>query len=176
MSVLNFPATADLLLLYPGESLMDQISLWTPRHPERQVATSFERSLPKIRTLLRNAGAAMVDATEDPSQATDAFLQAVARLGAGDVAMYTEVLHEGLELFARVRGSLFLLGPLFDEQWEEFLERWLRTKGTSPASWSRAAQRLRPLRSLDYGERRRKRFINRFRVRLDWPITDCDFN
>ncbi|KKK48616.1 hypothetical protein LCGC14_3143320, partial [marine sediment metagenome] len=45
----------------------------------RQDEGSFERSLPEIRKLLRVSSTVLVDATEDPSQATDAFLQAVAR-------------------------------------------------------------------------------------------------
>lgn len=169
MSVLHFPATADVLLFYPGGSLNDQIGLWSSRHPERQVETSFERSLPKIRKLLRKTGAAMVDATEDPGQATDALLQAVARLGAKTVAMYTETMHDGLELFVRVRGSLFLLGPLFDEQWQGFFERLLRENNVLPA-----ARNMRPPRSLrrplpERREGQRQLFINRF-SNLDWPI------
>ena len=72
---------ADILLLYPDPSLQAQIGLWASRHPERQVATSRERSLPEIRRLLGRSGAALIDATGDPSRATDAFLQGVAQSG-----------------------------------------------------------------------------------------------
>ena len=113
--------------------MKDQIDLWAVRHPEWHVERSCERSLPEIRRLLRSADAAMVDATQDSSQAVDAFLQAVARLGAGAVALYTETTHHGLEVFARLRGSLFLLGPLFDDQWEDVFQRLLCMQRALPA-------------------------------------------
>jgi hypothetical protein len=122
------PVTADLLLLYPAESLKKQISRWALQHPERQVDVSFERSLAKIRHLLRYTDATLLDATHDPAMATEAFLQAVACLGADAVAVYTETLHDDLELFVRLRGVPFFLGPLFDEQWEEFFEQIVRAK------------------------------------------------
>ena len=174
MSVLQLPVTADVLLLYPGDSLKDQIGLWALRRPGRQVDMSFERLLPEIRELLRHASAAMVDATEDPSQATDALLQAVARLGANAVAVYTETTHDGLELFVRMRGSLFLLGPLVDEQWDELFERLLDTKETLSASWGPVAHRPLPLPPLDRVEKRRTRFIRRCRASRDWPMTDIE--
>ena len=174
MSVLHLPVTSDVLLLYPGESLKDQIDVWTLRHPDRQVVTSFVRSLPEIRRLLRYAGASLVDATEDPAQATDAFLQAVARLGARAVTMYSETMHEGLELFARMQGSLFLAGPLFDEQWEDLFERLLRARAPM-RDWP-APVRQRPLllHLLDRASRRSGRFSNHFRSGFDWR--SADFN
>lgn len=172
MSVLHLPDTADILLLFPGESLLGQISLWSRRHPERQVQASFERSLPEIRSLLRHAGASLVDATEDPGMATDAFLQAVTRLGADAVTMYTEVMHDDLELFVRVRGSLFLQGPLFDEQWEEYFDRLLRNKWAPPAVRSLASRQQLPARLRERLRRQRERFMNRFRTGLEWPLTD----
>lgn len=124
MSLLSFSATADVLLLYPRDSLKDQIGIWAGRHADRLVEASFERSLPEIRRLLRRAESVIVDATEDSARAAEAFLQAVARLGSGSVAVYTDAQDEGLELFVRVRGSLFVLGPFFEGQWEEFFEGW----------------------------------------------------
>jgi len=165
VGVLYVPAIADVLLLYPADSLKDQIGLWSMRHPERQVEASFERSLPEIRKLLRGAASAMVDATADPAQATDAFLQAVARLGANAVTMYTESMHDGLELFARMRGSLFLLGPLWDEQWEELFDRLLCTTNRPAAApklpW------LCPAPPRGVGLTPRQRFTNRFGANFD---------
>jgi hypothetical protein len=119
---------ADVLLLYPKESLIDQIDLWSQRHPERCVKTSIERSLPRIRSLLHCVDMVTIDATYNPSQATDALLQAMMCLGASKVAMYTEVMHDGLELFIRTHGSLFFLGPLFAEQWEGVFKHRLRAE------------------------------------------------
>ena len=73
VNTIDFPAAANILLLYPGESLRNQIGLWASRCFDRRVDVSFERSLPEIRSLLPYADMVVVDATEDPSQATDAF-------------------------------------------------------------------------------------------------------
>jgi len=163
VNVLQIPKTADVLLLYPGHSLKDQITCWSARHPKRQAELSFERSLPRIRALLKRATTVLVDATEDPSQATDAFLQAVARLGAGAVAMYTETMHDDLELFVRMRGSLFLAGPLWNEQWEDYFERQLRNKITAS-----------PLDSVRFDLRawQQSRFSNRFQEGIDLSSND----
>lgn len=145
MSVTCRSATADVLLLYPGDSLRDQIGLWAVRHPEQRVAVSFERSLPKMRRLLNRVGATLVDATKDPSMAADAFLQAAARLGAGAVAVYTEVRHDDIELFVRLRGAPFLLGPLFDQQWEDHLDSLFHASRRSPIVRALPPQRLSAL-------------------------------
>ncbi len=65
---------------------------------------------------------AVIDASEDPAQAVDVFLQAVGMLGIGAVAVYVEKTHEDLELFVRMMGALLLLGPMSMEEWESFLD------------------------------------------------------
>ena len=135
MSAIRHPATADLLLLYPGESLKEQISRWALQHPERQVNVSFEQSLPGIRRLLRHADATLLDATQDPSMAIEAFLQAVSCLGTDAVTVYAETLHDGLEFFVRLRGVPFLLGPLCDEQWDAFFEHIMRANCVEWPLW-----------------------------------------
>jgi hypothetical protein len=173
MSLLHLPATTDILLLYPGQSLLDQVDLWAAQHPERQLEVSRERSLPEIRDLLRHSGAAVADATEDPAQATDAFLQAVTRLGRSAVAMYTEVMHDDLELFVRMQGSLFLLGPLYEEQWEELFERLMRVHVVVPRLPASTPQRL-VAGSAKRGVRRQPPFINRLGAAMDWPRGDVN--
>jgi hypothetical protein len=127
-----------------------------------------------LRMLLRYAGTALVDATENPGRAREVFLRAVARLGAGAVVVYTETMHDALEVFVRLRGSLFLLGPLFDEQWEEYFARLLRTRRVAPLAPIPARQRARFARSLDYRERQRAWWINRFRAGLNGPMSDMN--
>jgi len=160
VNVLQTKKTADVLLLYPGDSLKEQITCWSGQHPERQAELSSERSLPKIRALLHRATTVLIDATSDPCMATDAFLQAIARLGAGAVAVYTEKMHDDLELFVRMHGSLFLLGPLWNEQWEDYFARQLPSDVPNPA--------------LDVPpfDIHAWRLVNRFRKGLDWPLTD----
>lgn len=132
VNTIHLPNTANVLLLYPGKSLKSQIDLWAFGCSERQVDVSFEQSLPAIRRLVRRANAVLVDATEDPSQATDAFLQATAQLGTASVAMYTETAHEGLEVFVRIQGSLFFLGPLLANNWDGFFEQLSEGKAGPP--------------------------------------------
>ena len=171
MSILHLPSTADVLLLYPGDSLRDQIRSWSQQHPWRQVETSFERSLPEIRKLLRVSSTVLVDATDDPSQATDAFLQAIARLGSHAVAMYSEETPDGLELFVRLHGPLFILGPLFAHQWAEFFELFLENENARPAGPALEQPRLPPPLWLDREAMLRQWFAYRFRGSLDRPIT-----
>lgn len=117
----HYLTTTDVLLLYPGESLTSQGDFWASRHPSRNVASSFERSLPELRRLLHGASAVIIDATDDHAQAIDAFLQAIKQLGPGAVTVYTEIMHDGLELFVRTHGSLVMLGPSFDGHWPKVL-------------------------------------------------------
>ena len=67
----------------------------------------------------------LVDASDDHAQAIELFSQSVARLGSRRVAVYTERMHEGLELFVRTQGAWLLLGPLNNRQWEEFFSSML---------------------------------------------------
>lgn len=172
MSVLHLPVSADVLLFYPGRSLGDQLGPWAARHTDRLIEMCFERSLPEIREALKNVGIVVIDATEDPAQATDAFLQAVARLGANAVMMYTERMHDDLEMFARVHGSLFVLGPLFEYQWDELIGRMLGVKDRQLGIQRAAHKRRHTVASIGRKERFRSRFANRFRARLDWPFSD----
>ena len=174
MSILRRLDAADVLLLYPGDSLQDQIGFWSQRHLEWRLDMSFERSLPKIRTLLRRADVALVDATQDPATATEAFLQAVARLGTAAVAMYTESMHDDLEVFVRVHGSMFLLGPLADRQWEELFERVSRTRKTLPGGRVPPRRRVPPSAVRERFQNRREQLVRRFYAGIDWPAADMD--
>ena len=115
-------AVHEVALVYPSESLSRQIATWARRRTDCIVAPVFVRSLPEIRRAVRHVDAVIVDATEDYVQAVDAFSQAAACLGAHATTVYAERMHEGLELFVRMRGSLLLFGPLSDVQWEDFLD------------------------------------------------------
>ncbi len=126
-----------IAVFYPGNSLMHQVSNWAIRHPAYDFALSFAQSLHEIRGVLRDTVVSIVDATEDPMRAMTAFTQAIAKLEADRVAVYTESMHEGLELFVRVRGAPLLLGPMSDAPWEAQLERMLKS-----------AARVRPCSSL----------------------------
>jgi hypothetical protein len=124
-------STGEIVVFYPGDSLRQQIAGWKRRHPEYTVEVSLAKSLPRIRSMLRRAGAVLFDATADPARATDAFSQAVARLGPSGVAVYTETMHPWLELFVRTRGALLLLGPMSEAHWDGLFEGMLCSRGTA---------------------------------------------
>jgi hypothetical protein len=81
--------------------------------------------LPEIRAVLARADVALIDATEDQFHAAEAFAEAAESLGAGAAAVYTERMHDGLELFVRSRGAQLLLGPLAEAEWDGFFARTL---------------------------------------------------
>ncbi len=119
----------EIAVFYPGNSLMHQVSNCAIRHPAYDFALSFAQSLHEIRSVLRCTVITIVDATEDPLRAMAAFTQALTALEADRVAVYTETMHEGLELFVRVRGASLLLGPMSDAPWEDQLEKMLESAG-----------------------------------------------
>jgi hypothetical protein len=70
---------------------------------------------------LRSAALTVIDATEDPARASDAFLQSINVLGAESVAVYTEKMYADLELLVRILGTPLFLGPMTSEEWENYL-------------------------------------------------------
>jgi hypothetical protein len=111
-----------IVLFYPDRLLTNQIRQWAERHGGCRTAVSFERTLPGIRKRLRRAELAVINATDNPEQASDAFLQSVGVLNADSVAVYTEKTHEGLEMLVRSLGAPLLLGPMNMEDWEDYLD------------------------------------------------------
>jgi hypothetical protein len=115
-------STSGIVLFYPNRLLTNQVFDWADRHGGCKTSVAFERTLPGIRKCLRRCELAVINATDDPSQASDAFLQAVSILKCDSVAVYTEKMHEGLELFVRTLGAPLLLGPMNFEEVEDYLE------------------------------------------------------
>jgi hypothetical protein len=119
---ISIQAASGIVLFYPGSLLSGQIHDWAEQHGGCRAAVSFERTLPGIRRWARRAALAIIDASSDPAQGTDAFLQSVSTLTSEAVAVYTEKMHDGLELLVRSFGAPLLLGPMSMGEWEEFLE------------------------------------------------------
>ncbi len=129
---------AEIVVFYPCGSLRRQIASWARKHPDCRIETALGRSAREIGDAVRGAEMALLDATQDHAQAIDAFSQALAGLGAEGTAVYTEQMHEGLELFVRRQGTPLLFGPLDERQWEGFFER-ARPRRQRRHSWRRAA-------------------------------------
>jgi len=114
---------------YPTGSLFRQVALWAHKHKDCGIEPFFGRSALEIRRSLNGADMVLVDASDDHAQAIELFSQSVARLGSRRVAVYTERMHEGLELFVRTQGAWLLMGPLDGRQWEEFFSSMLPPAG-----------------------------------------------
>jgi len=106
------------------------MAAWARDRVDCCVEPVFDRSALEIRQSLSGAEMALVDASDDHAQAIELFAQAVARLGSHRVAVYTERIHQGLELFVRRQGSWLLLGPLDNQQWEAFFSSMLPRAGS----------------------------------------------
>jgi len=128
---------AEIALFYACDSLARQIANWVRKRPGCTVRCSVARLLPEIRAVLERADVALIDATEDHAQAADTFSHAASQLGPCATAMYTERMHDGLELLVRSQGAQLLLGPLADAEWEGFFDRTMRAgRGRS---WDKVA-------------------------------------
>jgi hypothetical protein len=101
------------------------MALWARLHEDCGIEPVLGRSAWEIRRSLVGAKRVLVDASDDHAQAIELFSQSIARLGSRHVAVYTERMHEGLELFVRRQGAWLLLGPLTTQQWEEFFSSML---------------------------------------------------
>ena len=85
------------------------------------------------------------------------------------MTMYTEVTHRELELLVRVRGSLFLLGPLWAEKWDDFFDWSLAKEKTAALVQMPAGQRWRRWRNAA-GECRT--LVHRVRNDRHWPSSE----
>lgn len=137
----NLKSTPQIVLFYPSPSLRGQLQGWSDKHGGRQLQISFERSLAGIRSLVHRVDFVLVDATDDPSQASDAYFQIFNALGPESMAVYTEIVHDGLEILVRRLGVTLLLGPMSVSEWDDFFtHKFPRTiplpsaQGTSPSS------------------------------------------
>ena len=117
----RFPAK--LTLIYPTPSLIWQLHCLFDRRQGTGPELVFDRSLPGIRHGISAAAGVIIDATDDPASACEAYLQAARNLGANAVAVYTERTLENLEILVRTNGSLFFLGPLEEHEWIAYFDR-----------------------------------------------------
>lgn len=88
--------------------------------------------------------------------------------------MYAETTQNALEVFVRMRGSLFLLGPLFDEQWEEYFAHPRPARQRAPLAPIPVRQRLRLASLLDGRARQQAWWSTCVRAGLNWRKTDMN--
>lgn len=121
-------STPRIVVFYPSRSLTGQLQAWSDQRDGRQMQISFERSLAGIRRQIQRVDFVLVDATEDPAQASDAYFQIYKILGPESMSVYTEIIHDGLEVLVRRLGVILLLGPMSVYEWDDFfLHKFPRT-------------------------------------------------
>jgi len=117
----------EIVLCHAGESLVQQLTEWAGRNPTAALRLATCCGPTSIRALLAGASGAIVDVTEDPRAALETFCCAVSGRGtSAAVSVYTEKMHDGLEMFVRLRGAMLLLGPMEPDEWDGFCRDMLR--------------------------------------------------
>ncbi|MCK4623767.1 MAG: hypothetical protein KAV00_00515 [Phycisphaerae bacterium] len=138
----------DVVLFYAGKSLLEQAGNWVDGQPNLFLRLVSSRSRPVVNKALSEASAVIVDITEHPDTAMDVFQYAVGRPESGELAVYTERSHEGLEIFVRSRGVLLLLGPLNPAEWGAFFESLQPPEASSVAGLHSGTERKPPCKTI----------------------------
>lgn len=116
----------DVAVMYPTASLQEQVGAWAGQCGGASVRTSSPTTPSSLRRELVGRPLTLLDATEHPAEAREALAQVVEDLGRDSVAVYTEQMHEGLEVFVRMQGVLLFLGPMGPEEWQEAMSTMQR--------------------------------------------------
>jgi hypothetical protein len=127
---------SEILLFFAGRSLLSQAGQWVLMHPGYSLRRAASVQPRTVRRALSGAVVVVIDATDWPGLAMAALERALAQCGPKQVAVYTEVIHEGLELFVRVRKALLLLGPMQPTEWEAFFSPRLPA-APPPRAWDK---------------------------------------
>jgi hypothetical protein len=69
-----------------------------------------------------SAAFSIIDATEDPREALAILEEGIDRGRRARIAVYTEIIHEGLEIPVRSLGAALWLGPCSESDWESILD------------------------------------------------------
>jgi hypothetical protein len=112
----------EVVLFYAEESLLYQVASWVRREGRFSMRLTTSRDPSVIAGALDDAVVAIADATRQPGEAMAVMERALLRIGPRRVAIYSEQLHNGLEIFVRVRGVTLLAGPMGPPDWEAFFE------------------------------------------------------
>ena len=123
------PSALTIAVFYPNNSLMHQVSEFAGEDANCKFRFVFPVSVGQIREALGPQTVSIVDATEDPARAATVLIHTLAEAEPGSAAVYTETMHNGLELFVRSRGALLLLGPLDNSSWKGLIETMTRGMG-----------------------------------------------
>ncbi len=114
------PAT-EIVVFYPASALMLDLANWFGRHSRFNMRAVESHQVNNIRAASQRAALAIVDATEALNAAMTALGLCLENLPPEKIVVYTERMHDGLEIFVRSRRVLLMLGPASQTEWEAFL-------------------------------------------------------
>ena len=117
---------AEVVLFYAEESLLFQVAAWVRTAGRWSLRLVASRDPVVVARGLEGAAVAIVDATRHPGEAMAVLERGVAGFAGPRVVIYSERMHDGLELFTRVRGAPLLLGPMTTAEWNAFFEPFER--------------------------------------------------
>ncbi len=107
---------SSVVLLHAGESLLKQITRWGQLRPNADIQLADSALPSTLKPLLSDTTAAVTDATDQPEAAMQTLAGILSVLQRTESQMklgvYTEKIYDGLEMFVRLRGILFLMGPM----------------------------------------------------------------
>ena len=122
----NKRRSSSIALFYAGKSLAKQVAEWGRLRPNVDIQLVSSTLSTTLRVLTPEAAAIVIDATEHPGAAMQTLANVLAVMQSVEtelkLGVYTEKMYEGLELFVRRRGILFLLGPMDPAEWDAFFE------------------------------------------------------
>lgn len=120
----------DVSVFFPSTSLLLQMAGWLRESYPFYYRLIAARQPMFIKDALSSSASVIIDATERPDDATAVLELSVGQIGPHKTIVYTERMHEGLEVFARTRGVQLLLGPMGEGEWRGFFESLDRAKVT----------------------------------------------
>lgn len=120
----NKRRSSPIALFHAGKPLVKQVAEWGRLRPNVDIQLITSTLSTTLRTLTSEAVAIVIDATEHPEPAMQTLDSVMAVRQSVEtklkLGVYTEKVYEGLELFVRRRGILFLLGPMDPFEWDGF--------------------------------------------------------
>ena len=120
--VSSYDFVGDVALLLATESLVVQLmrSCGPLRAPVLRVIRSRHPRV--VELALESAAFSIIDATEDPREALAVLEKGIARGCQARIGVYTEIMHEGLEIPVRSLGAALWLGPCSESDWGSILD------------------------------------------------------
>ena len=113
---------SEIALFRPTESLLLQLLRWSKCHPRFALQVTWCDQADALREVLEAATFSVIDATESVRQAVTTMAEGLEQ-SCRNMAIYTEVMHEGLELLVRSHGVMLWLGPLAPGEWDAALSK-----------------------------------------------------